>query len=84
MNYVLFPADEAANNVVDVWRFYYINTLTHELGDTNAYKLQPSLSVREVVDGHCCHTAYISVSELKKIKTKFLRCTGYLNSIKTY
>ena len=27
---------------------------------------------------------YISMSKLKKIKTKFLRCTGYLNSIKTY
>ena len=27
---------------------------------------------------------YISASKLKKIKTKFLRCTGYLNSIKTY
>ena len=27
---------------------------------------------------------YISVSKLKKIKTKFLRCTGYLNSIKSY
>ena len=25
---------------------------------------------------------YISVSNLKKIKTKFLRCTDYLNSIK--
>ena len=25
---------------------------------------------------------YVSVSKLKKIKTKFLRCTGYLNSIK--
>ena len=24
------------------------------------------------------------VSKLKKIKTKFLRCTGYLNSIKPY
>ena len=28
--------------------------------------------------------SYILVSKLKKIKTKFLRCTGYLNSIKTY
>ena len=28
--------------------------------------------------------SYILVSNLKKIKTKFLRCTGYLNSIKTY
>ena len=27
---------------------------------------------------------YISVSKLKKIKTKFLRCTGYLNFIKSY
>ena len=27
---------------------------------------------------------YILVSKLKKIKTKFLPCTGYLNSIKTY
>ena len=27
---------------------------------------------------------YISVSKLKTIKTKFLRCTGYLNSIKSY
>ena len=26
---------------------------------------------------------YILVSKLKKIKTKFLRCTGYHNSIKT-
>ena len=25
---------------------------------------------------------YISVSKLKKTKTKFLLCTGYLNSIK--
>ena len=24
------------------------------------------------------------MSKLQKIKTKFLRCTGYLNSIKTY
>ena len=27
---------------------------------------------------------YISVKKLKKTKTKFLRCTGYLNSIKPY
>ena len=27
---------------------------------------------------------YISVTKLKKIKTKFLHCTGYLNYIKTY
>ena len=27
---------------------------------------------------------YVSMSKLKKIKAKFLRCTGYLNSIKSY
>ena len=44
MNYVLVPADKGANNVVVVWRLYYNNTLKSELIDTNAYKLQPSLS----------------------------------------
>ena len=36
---------------------YYINTLKRELVDTNAYKLQTSLSERVVFDGHGCHTA---------------------------
>ena len=36
---------------------YYINTLKRELVDTDAYKLQPSLSERVIVDGHGCHTA---------------------------
>ena len=36
---------------------YYINILKCELVDTNAYKLQPSLSERVIVDGHGCHTA---------------------------
>ena len=57
MNYVLVTADEAANDVVVVWRLYYINTLKRELVDTNAYILHPSLSERVVVDGHGCHTA---------------------------
>ena len=57
MNYVSVPADKAASNVVVVWRLYYINTLKYELVDTNAYKLQPSLSEKVIVDGHGCHTA---------------------------
>ena len=57
MNYVLVPADKAANNVVVVRRLYYINTLKRELVDTHAYRLQPSLSERVIVDGHGCHTA---------------------------
>ena len=36
---------------------WYISTLKQELVDTNAYKLQPSLSKRLDVDGHGCHTA---------------------------
>ena len=56
MNYV--PADKAANNVVVGWKLSYINTLKRELvDDTSAYKLQPSLSERVIVDGHACHTA---------------------------
>ena len=35
---------------------YYIDTLKRELIDTNAYKLQASLSERVVVDEHGCHT----------------------------
>ena len=68
MNYVLVPADLAANNAVVVGRLYYVNTLKRELVDTNAYKLQPSLSERVIVDGHGCHTAFILVSKLKKPK----------------
>ena len=51
------PADKAANTVVFVRRLYYIKALKRELVDTNAYKLQPSLSERAIVDGHGCHTA---------------------------
>ena len=56
--------------------------LKREIVDTNAYKLQASLSERIVVNEHGCHTHYIWVSKLKKTKTKILRCIGYLNSIK--
>ena len=52
MTYVLVPADTAS-----CWRSYYINTLKRELVDTTAYKLQPSLSERVVVNGHGYHTA---------------------------
>ena len=67
MNFVLVPADKAANNVVVVWRLFYIDTLKRELIDTNAYKLQASLSERVVVDGHGCHTAlHFSVKATEK------------------
>ena len=56
MNYVLVPANKAANTVVVVWRLYYINTHKRELVGTNAYKLRPSLSEMVIVDGHGWHT----------------------------
>ena len=42
------------------WYQYYCSNICPfkcELVDTNAYKLQPSLSERVIVDGHGCHTA---------------------------
>ena len=36
---------------------YYNDYFKREFVDTNAYKLQPSLSERVIVDGHACHTA---------------------------
>ena len=53
----MVPADGAAGSVVVVWRLCCVNTLKRELVDTNAYKLQPSLRTRVVVDGRGCHTA---------------------------
>ena len=84
MNYVLVPVDKAGNNVSVVWRLYYIITFKCELVDTNAYKLKPSLCERVIVDGHGCHTAlHFDVKSKKNPKTKFIRCTDYLNSTKT-
>ena len=58
-------------------------TLKRELVETNDYKLQPSLSERVIVDGHGCHTVQHFGIKAKINNTKFLHCTGYLNSIKT-
>ena len=38
--------------------------------DTNAYKLQPSMSERVVVDGHGCHTALHFGVKAKKTQDK--------------
>ena len=48
----------------------YINTLKHELFDTNAYELQPSLSERVIVGGHGCHTALHFGAKAKKNQDK--------------
>ena len=49
---------------------YYINTFKRGLVDTNAYKLQPSLSKRGIVDGHGCYTALHFGVEAKENQDK--------------
>ena len=51
--YVLVPAVKAANNVVVVWRFPYINTLIQELGSTKTY--ERTSTDEKSIDNHCCH-----------------------------
>ena len=50
---------------------YYINTFKRELVDTNAYKLQHSLSERVIVGGHGCHTALHFGVKAKENQDKF-------------
>ena len=50
-NYVLVPADKAANNVVVVCRLHYINTLKQELDGTRAY-LETDTDKMSVVNAH--------------------------------
>ena len=49
----------------------------------DVYKLQASLSERVVSMGMVVIQPCILVSKQKKTMTKFLLCTGFLNSIKT-
>ena len=71
MNYVLVPADKAANNVVVV------------LVDTNASKLQPFLSEGVVVHGDGCHTVLYFGAKAKENQDKSPTLYWLLNSIKS-
>ena len=62
----LAPADKAANNVVIVWRLYYISTLIQELGSTKTYE-RISIDERSVVNTHSIDiTAKFAVSIKEK------------------
>ena len=50
-NYVLVPADKAANNIVVVCHLHYINTLKQELNGTKAYE-ETSSDEKTVVNSH--------------------------------
>ena len=65
--YVLAPADKAANNVVVVWRLYYINTLKKELGSTKPYERISTDERSIVVNSHSIDiTAKFAVSIKEK------------------
>ena len=71
--YVLASAEKAANNVVGVWRLYYINTLMHMNG---------FLLTRDLLSIPILSILLLSLQwELKISKTDFLRCIGYRNFI---
>ena len=42
-NYVLVPADKAANNVIIVCKKYYIDTLVKRVGDKQCKHQQPNI-----------------------------------------
>ena len=64
--YVLAPADKAANNIVVVWRLYYISTLKQELGSTKTYE-RISTDERSIVNTHSTDiTAKFAVSIKEK------------------
>ena len=50
--FVVTPADKAANNVVVVWKMYYINTLKQELSTAKTFE-HNLLDDRAVIDRHC-------------------------------
>ena len=60
--FVLASADKAANNVVVVWKRYYINTLKQELSTAKTYG-HNRLDETSIVDRHRCHMAAKIVSE---------------------
>ena len=50
---------------------HYINTFKRELVDTNAHKLQPSLSERAIVDCHSLHFGVKAKENQDKVPTLY-------------
>ena len=49
--YVLVPADKAANNVIVIWKKFYIDVLSNELKSIHTYK-KVNNSEMEIFDSH--------------------------------
>ena len=87
-DFVLVPADKAANNVIVVCKKYYIETLVKELG-MNTTNICPTStcipstdSFDEILKSHCkfIESVRLEMSEEDKI---FLICTGLQNYIRS-
>ena len=81
-NYVLVPADKAANNVIIVCKKYYIDTLVKELGISNVNINNPTYipiddSFETIMKSH---NQFITSVGLKKIKICH-SCTGHPSCI---
>ena len=60
----------------------YVTDSLPQVFGYNAYKLQPSLSERVIVDGHGCHTALDFGVKAKENQDKVPTLYWYLNTIK--
>ena len=87
-DFVLVPADKAANNVIVVCKKYHIETLIKELG-INTTNISPNStyilstdSFHEILKSHCkfIESVGLEMSEEDKI---FLICTGLQNYIRS-
>ena len=87
-DFVLVPADKAANNVIVVCKKYCIETLIKELGinttniSPNSTYISSTDSLDEILKSHCkfIESVGLEMSEEDKI---FLICTGHQNYIRS-
>ena len=76
-NYVLVPADKAANNIVAVCRLHYINSLKQELNGTMAYE-ETSTIEKNVVKSHSNDKPYKFAANNKKSQDMLPTMHGYV------
>ena len=55
--YVFVPADKAANNIIIIWKLYYVQILKNELDSTSTYA-QPQLTKGKLI------SEYIKTSKM--------------------
>ena len=78
--FVLVPADKAANNVVVVWKRYYINTLKQELSTAKKMSITGLMRRLSLIGIDAIWQLSVGCLLMRTIAS-FLRYTGYLNFI---